>query len=286
MYRALITLILLLLLSPISVDASQHEEIQRRIEVLEREIKAVRTLLNNMNSPQSISARSYLAVDLSSGSVLAQKNSNLPLPIASVTKLMSSIVARENIRSGSTVTLTPTMLRSYGSSPTLFAGLNISTENLLKASLIQSTNDAAESLAYTIGRSNFISRMNYKAAEIGMNDTKFHDPHGLSPQNTSTASDLALMMAYIRKNHPDILRITKENDFWMKDPQGNDLKFINLNNFYPLSSFIGGKSGYLPQALNTMASVFNVNGKPVALIVLNSSNSQADTFNILKRVDD
>ncbi len=95
-----------------------------------------------------------------------------------------------------------------------------------------------------MGRGSFVALMNQKAKEIGMNNTIFYDAHGLNPANKSTAQDLAKMISYVHEHHPELLTITRNNDFWLPDPRGRLLKFQNTNNFYPLSSFVGGKTGF------------------------------------------
>jgi len=197
---------------------------------------------------------------------------------------MNSVIAVENIELKQTITLNEEMLKPIGYSPSLFKGLKVSAENLLKASLIQSTNDAAQSLAYFLEEGKFLDLMNKKAKELNMANTSYCDPHGLNPLNQSTASDLAKLLAYIYKNHPEILTITKDNNFWLPNQLGRLLKFANLNNFYNFPEFIGGKSGYLPEAKQTFASLFNINGKPVAIVVLYSKNYKTDTSKILELV--
>jgi len=256
----------------------------QQIEILKQEISLLQMLLANSRLQQGILAQSYMAVDISDNSSLLQKNSDKPYPVASITKLMNAVVALENINSGQTITLTEKMLEPFGQSPSLFTGLNISLENLLKASLIQSANDASEALSYFLGKERFLSLMNQKAKEIGMINTAFYDVHGLNPANYSTAADLAKLLAYVNKNHPEILSITRTNDFWLPDSAGSLLKFQNVNNFYPLPSFAGGKTGYLPESKQTLASIFNVNGKKVAIILLYSSNRQADVFAIFRQL--
>jgi D-alanyl-D-alanine carboxypeptidase len=204
-----------------------------------------------------------------------QKNADQKRIIASVTKLMSAVVAKEHISQSQTITLTPQMLTPEGYSPALFAGLIISRDNLLKASLVQSTNDAAESLTYFLGKETFLSLMSQKTKELGMEHTLFYDAHGLSPQNTSTASDLAKLVAYIHKQHPEILAMTKENNFQLPGSAGTLFTFQNLNSFSAYPEFVGGKVGWLPEAQQTFASVFQVNGKPVTVIVLGSKDRKA-----------
>ena len=275
------------LIVPKPVEALTQAEkalLLQQIEILRYEVQLLQSLLLNLQLKQEISAGSYLAVNLSDNSTILEKNANQPYPIASITKLMSALVTSEHIKKNQTITLTEKMLEPLGHSPTLFLGLNISAENLLKASLIQSTNDACESLAYFLGKEKFLDQMNQKAKELGMKNTVFSDVHGLSPTNRSTAADLAKLISYIYKEHPEILHLTRDNNFWLPDSTGRLLKFQNVNNFYPLPEFIGGKTGYLPQAKQTLASVFLVNKKPISIILLYSDNRQADIFTILNRL--
>lgn len=176
------------------------------------------------------------------------------------------------------------MLKPLGYSPSLYLGLNVSAENLLKAMVIQSINDAAEVLTFFVGKQKFLKLMTKKAQELDMENTVFYDVHGLNPKNTSTASDLARLLAYVYKKRSEILSTTKENNFWLPDKTGTMLKFRNMNNFYPLSNFVGGKTGYLPQTKQTFAGIFKIKNQPIAVVVLHSANRQADVFVILKRL--
>jgi D-alanyl-D-alanine carboxypeptidase len=283
-FKVLLLLVLSVLFFSLPVKAQVSlDYLYRQIVSLEWDISLLQSLVANLES-QKIFSPSYLAVDLSNGNILLEKNSGKVYPIASVTKLMSAVVALENIDTKKEIVLTEKMLEPYGHSPCLFAGLKISAENLIKASLVQSVNDASEALTYFIGREKFLSLMNLKAKEIEMTNTFFNDPHGLSLNNVSTASDLVKLLDYIFKNHPEILAISKNNNFWLTDENGSLLKFRNVNNFYLLPDFIGGKTGYLPEAGQTLASIFEKKGFPIAIIVLDSSNRQADAFAILKQV--
>ncbi|UMX47417.1 MAG: serine hydrolase [Candidatus Nealsonbacteria bacterium DGGOD1a] len=256
----------------------------QRIQVLKQEIYNAKMLIVSAKSKKPNTAQAYLAMDLTNGAALMVKNPDKAYPIASTAKLMTAVIASENIDSEKTIALTKDMLSPEGSSPAIFAGLNISAKNLLQASLIQSTNDAAESLSYFIGREKFLALMNQKAKEIGMARTFFADVHGLDKQNLSTARDMAKLLTYIRKNNPKILEATKNNNFWLPDAQGKLLRFMNLNNFYGLPEFAGGKSGYSPEARQTFAGIFNINNKPIAIVLLRSTDFQSDTFKIIERL--
>ncbi len=266
------------------VEASVQTERDRliqQIQILQKEIQRVKALISKFKLEKEITAESYLAVNLSDNSVVFKKNIDQLYPIASITKLMGAVVAFENIDTNQTITLTEKMLEPLGYSPSLFLGLNVSAKNLLRAGLIQSTNDAVESLTYFLEEGEFLALMNQKAKELDMVNTFFYDSHGLNPSNRSTAPDIARLLTYIYENHPEILSITKDNNFWLPDPTGRLLKFKNVNNFYQIPEFIGGKSGYLPKAKQTMASLFNLNEEPIAIILLYSKNRRTDILKIL-----
>ena len=266
------------------VEASVQTERDRliqQIQILQKEIQRLKALISKFKLEKEVTAESYLVVNLSDNSVVFKKNVDRLYPIASITKLMSAVVAFENIDINQTITLTEKMLEPLGYSPSLFLGLNVSAKNLLRASLIQSTNDAAESLTYFLEKEKFLALMNEKAKELDMANTFFYDSYGLNPSNRSTAPDIAKLLTYIYENHPEILSITKDNNFWLPDPTERLLKFKNVHNFYQIPEFIGGKSGYLPEARQTSASLFNLNEEPIAIILLYSKNRQADTLKIL-----
>lgn len=265
-------------------EQDTKEKLLRQVEILKREISVLQSLLLNFQLRQDISASSYIALNLSNGSVVLEKNSFSPYSMASITKLMTAVVAIENISKEQKIVLAEEMLRPFGHSPVLYEGLSVSSENLIKATLIQSSNDAAEALVYSLGKQKFLELMNQKAKELKMENTVYYDAHGLSPKNRSTSSDIAKLLKYIYKNHPDILAVTKENNFWLPDPSGTQLKFQNVNNFYYLPYFVGGKTGYILESRQTLASVFKVNRDPVAIVVLNSGNRQADVFSILRKI--
>ncbi len=287
LFLILLPVLFTITLIPQTVEAREtwnRERIEQQIEIIKQEISVMRSLLANINSQGPISASSYLVIDLNNNSVILERNSQTQHSIASITKLMSAVVARENINEEETIVLSREMLKPYGYSPAIFLGREISANDLLKASMIQSTNDAAEALAHFRGRDVFISLMNEKAKELEMNNTVFMDSHGLNYGNRSTARDLSKLISYVNKEHPDILTISRYNDFWLEGEDGKMLKFRNMNNFYPLSSFIGGKNGYLPQAGQTSLTLFNIEGKLINITVLGSNNRQRDVFSLINKI--
>lgn len=267
-----------------ALTSVQRNSLLQQIEILQSEIRLLRSLLRNMQLEQEITATSYLVINITDNSVVLGKNVNQIHSIASLTKLMNAIIAKEYIKMNESMVLTEEMLLPFGHSPALYLGLRITAQNLLKASIIQSTNDSAESLANFLVKNKFLDLMNQKTKELEMKNTIFYDVHGLSLENQSTANDLSKLITYIYKEHPDILEITRNNDFWLPDRNGRLLHFRNLNEFYFLENFIGGKTGFLPQAKETFAGIFRVNEKSFAIILLHSDNRQADIFNLLRQL--
>jgi len=268
-----------------AINQTETERLTQQIEILMQQANLLRALISNLQSQQEITALSYLAVRISDNAVVLNKNPDQPYSIASVTKLMTAAIALENIKADQTIKLTEEMLKPLGSSPALYPGADVSAGNLIKAILIQSTNDAAEALSYFLGKEKFLNLMNQKAKQLEMTSTVFYDVSGLNPANRSSATDLAKLLTYIYINHKEILTISKSNDFWLPDKNNKLVKFKNVDYLYPLSAFVGGKTGYLTEAKQTLASIFNVNGKPIAIIVLYSSNYQADALAIIKKLN-
>jgi D-alanyl-D-alanine carboxypeptidase len=181
--------------------------------LLIKKINDFRWKIQKTDIQKKISATSYNVIDLSEDSVILRKNSENIYPIASITKLMSAVVTLENIDPEKEIVLTSEMLLPYGCSPAIHLGKAISAKNLLKAALIQSTNDAVESLTHFLNKGEFVSLMNEKAKELNMNNAFYYDAHGLSYSNRASAADITKLILYIKENHPAILEMTKEENF-------------------------------------------------------------------------
>ncbi len=231
---------------------------------------------------EEISAGAYLVVDVISQKTILEKDSQKQYSIASVVKLMNAVVTLEHVSKKTTVRLTKAMLKPEGHSPSLFLNSKISVGNLLKASLTQSVNDASQALSYAVGIGRFVNLMNKKAKALNMQQTVYYDAHGLNSKNKSTAADLAKLLTHIYQKRPEILEVTKDDNFWLPNAEGRLLKFKNVNDFYSMPNFIGGKTGYLVEAKKTMASVFSINGKPVIVVVLYSDNAKMDTLKLVE----
>jgi D-alanyl-D-alanine carboxypeptidase len=247
------------------------------------------------NNPQGISGASYIAGDLNNNFIFLGKNSDQSLPIASLTKLMTALVATEYINLDTTTTV-PKEAIVYTSKPRLIPGEKVTIYQLLFPLLMESSNEAAETIARDYGRDDFIKRMNDKATSIGMTDTKFVDPSGAGAGNTSTAQDLFTLAKYIYNNRSFILDITSGQ---IKDSAYGTDPFSNIENFNGFTDdprFVGGKVGKTSAAKETQLSIFNVpimtddttstasTTRPIILITLGSDDSTTDISNMLNYV--
>lgn len=261
--------------------SAQTADPQARIQSLQQEIQRLSQLIANLRLVKEINAKSYLVINLSDSSIILEKEKDQKQIPASTTKLMTAVVAIENLDLDQRITLNQEMLLPLGWSPALYLGLSISAKNLLKASLIQSANDAAYALTFFVEKSEFLNLMNQKAKDLAMSDTVFFDSTGLSPNSKTTAQDIAKLLSYIYQSHPEILETTKNNDFWLPGYDGRMLKFKNINRFYEIPEFVGGKTGYLKKAGETLASIFRIKEKPLTIILFSSKDRQADVIKIL-----
>lgn len=233
----------------------------------------------------NILVSSYLSADLRNDHVFANMETSKELPIASITKLMTALITTEYLNLDGMATI-PKEAIIFTSKPRFEAGESYKIYQLLFPLLMESSNEAAEAIARYYGRQNFIDRMNAKATSIGMSHTKFTDPSGASASNVSTAEDLFKLAKYVYNNRSFIFNITSGK---IKSSAYGTDGFLDLENFNYFTSnqyFFGGKNGKTIAAGETNLSVFElpVNGgtRPVALIILGSTNAQADGAKILE----
>lgn len=186
-----------------------------------------------------LAAKSYVLMDYDSGKIIVEHNADMPVPPASLTKMMTSYVVSAEIAEGN-LKLTDMVHISnnaWAQNP-LFAGssltwievnTDVSVENLLKGVIIQSGNDASVALAEHIAGSEdvFADLMNQHAAKLGMINTNFENSNGLPAEgHSSTAKDLALLTAAMIRNFPDEYAYYKEKWFTfngIKQPNRNSL---------------------------------------------------------------
>ncbi|MBQ8718554.1 MAG: D-alanyl-D-alanine carboxypeptidase, partial [Clostridia bacterium] len=157
----------------------------------------------------ALSAQAALLLDAESGTVLYERNAHTRLPMASTTKIMTALVVAEHLEPSAMVCIDARAVGIEGSSIYLYEGEWLSVEQLLLGLLLESANDAAVALAITVCDSveEFAALMNQKAADLGLKDTHFDNPHGLDhEQHYTTAYELGLIAA-AALSHPMLRKI-------------------------------------------------------------------------------
>ena len=233
------------------------------------------------------SAKQAILMDVNSGQVLFKKNENEKISPASITKVMTSIIAFDLIKSGELklnekflVSNKAWRMAKQGySSMFIVPNDRITVLNLLKGIIIASGNDACIALAEGIAGSEaaFASMMNDKAKSIGMTNTNFSNSSGIySKDNYSTVSDIALMSVYLIKEFPELYKMYSERTFTWDRTGGNPITQSNRNSLlYKNSKVDGIKTGHLNDSGYSLAATMLVNNRRI-LSVVSGTNSQKE----------
>jgi len=216
--------------------------------------------------------------------VLLSKNPEDVLPIASLTKLMTAMIAFKNYDLLDQIRISKMAAKqedvpNYGN---LKEGEVFSVKKLLNLLLVYSSNDAAYALAEKMGIENFVEKMNQKAREIGMEKTAFFNPTGLrdGDLNLSTVNDLLKMVRYILKEKPEIFEMTKEKGVY---EASNSIFDIILPEGKEL---VGGKTGYLPEAGGCMIYIFKDESGTLFLNIVLGTNKVEERVNQTQKLVD
>jgi D-alanyl-D-alanine endopeptidase (penicillin-binding protein 7) len=222
----------------------------------------------------ALKSSSALVLDQASGEVLFGKNPNAVLPIASITKLMTSMVVLDaSLDPNELITVTEDdvdWLR--GSSSRLPVGATLTRDQMLRLALMASENRAAAALsrAYPGGRPGFVAAMNEKARSLGLSGTRFSDPTGLSSANVSTAEDLATMVAAAHTYAP----IREYSTTAGLDMQlgRRMVAFHNTNRLVAASGWDIGlsKTGFINEAGRCLVMQAQMAGRAVIIVLLDS----------------
>ena len=277
-----------------NINFSRHKEITQggpSLSDIFKENKSVyfldykKSYKINDNAPiPYLTAQNYLVGDLESGEIIFSKNKNKVLPIASISKLVTAITADEAIGLSKEVRVSNRAVSTYGEQGDLKVGEIYKINEIFYPLLLESSNDAAEVIAESIGRDVFMGKVNEKMREIKMYNSHFNDPSGLSPQNVSTVSDLFKLIQYIDKYRNYIFKITKTKRYKLgKKVWFNNSKFRSDGDYY------GGKNGYTDIAQKTQIAIFNIsfngNVRKIAFIILKTDDIEGDIYGLKKYVE-
>lgn len=231
----------------------------------------------------SFSAESAVLIDGNSKEILFEKNANEKMPMASTTKIMTAIVTLENASLSHTFTVDERAVGTEGSSAYLQKGDRLTVESALYALLLQSANDAANALAFEVSGSieDFATLMNEKAKELGLSDTSFKNPSGLSEEgHCTTARELAVLSAYCLENE-DFYKIVSTKTATVKIGE-NDRTFVNHNKLLSLyEGAVGVKTGFTKESGRCLVGAAERNGIRLISVTLNASSDWNDHKSML-----
>ena len=224
----------------------------------------------------NVSAKnSSIVIDEKTGRILYQNNAYEKKLIASTTKIMTAILAIENLDLNKKIEIGKEVLDSYGTNIYIEVGEKISVIDLLYGLMLRSGNDAAMSLAVAVSgtEKEFVMLMNEKARQIGMNNTTFENAHGLDEktQNYSTAYDMALLMKYAN-NNKIFIEISNTNKYKTSSSKKTYLWYNRNKLLNEYKYCTGGKNGYTPSAGKTLVSTAKKDNHKLIAVSLNDSN--------------
>jgi D-alanyl-D-alanine carboxypeptidase (penicillin-binding protein 5/6) len=232
----------------------------------------------------AVDARAYwLGVN---GQVLAQQAADQSVPPASLTKLMTALLAVEHGRLDGTVRISRRASRETGTRLGIRAGDRMLAAQLLAAALIRSANDACRALAEHVAGSEarFVARMNARARELGMKRTRFRNACGHDhPDHRSTAGDLARLAEAALSRH-EIAAVTAQVEAVIHDQGGKIYPVENTNALlgrYP--GVIGGKTGYTPKAGKCVIALAERGNRRVLLVLLGAPDRWWTAAGLLDR---
>lgn len=224
-----------------------------------------------------LESSSAIVIDAETGKTLYAKNSDQVRPIASITKLMTAMVALDaNLALDETLTISDgdvDHLKHTGSRLPL--GTKLSRYEMLRLALMSSENRAASALSrhYPGGKPAFIQAMNQKARALGMNNTSFTDSTGLTPRNVSTAEDLAKMVE--AASHYDLIHkfTTTEGRKVAVRPRSAPLQYLNSNLLVRKGQWDieVSKTGYINEAGRCLVMKADVGHRPAVMVLLDSN---------------
>ena len=262
-------------------------------KIFEEELKKTEITRERRERLANLDIQTRAAISLevdSSGqeTILFEKNSGEPLPIASLTKLMTALVVfglSGTYDPSQLITITKEAISQDGQSKygDLRIGEKLSVDALLHIMLIESSNDAAFAFTQPIGEEGFVNLMNIYGKNLGLLSTIFVNPTGLEPDNPaeqgnlSSAKNLAELAEYLLKNYPQIFQITSQKSYNILKPDGSLHHFIpqNTNELLgEIHGIIGGKTGWSPQALGCL------------LLILKDPENNGYFINVVLGADD
>ena len=232
-----------------------------------------------------VSAKTFAVYEPNSRILIAGKNAHLRFTPASASKIMTALIALEQYQPD-TILKAGDMSVIGGSKMKLFTGEEMTVENLLYGMMLPSGNDAAIVLAqnYPSGQTAFVARMNQKAAELKLTNTRFLDPAGYEDENYTTAFDLVRLASFAFQN-PLFRQIVGTKSTVVYDVTGKfPHKLENLNELLDIPGVVGVKTGFTDEAGGVLVTAIEKDGKTYFIAVLRSIDRFADTRSVINSI--
>lgn len=238
---------------------------------------SLQTLTASVSAPGTPTAKAWAIFDPKTGAILSGVQSEKSYPIASVTKLFIAETALRSSEKNTAFTITYADLATEGRAGKLVYGETVTPYSLLFPLLIESSNDAGEAIKRFLGKE-YDTSIHEIEDQLLLTQTHIVDGSGLSPQNTSSAHDLAILYTYIKKTHPHILDITQLGTYI-----GPRTGYVNNDPARSLPNFVGGKHGYTPEAGKTFVGSFTLphSNKEIGIVLLGSDDLLHDIEKLL-----
>ncbi len=235
----------------------------------------------NLPAPE-ITAASVFVMDMDSGVVLFAKNPNRPQPPASVTKIMTALVAMDHYDDGSVLTVINGD-KSLGNTADLVNGDQMVFHDLLYALLVPSGNDAAVTLAenYPGGYAKFVDKMNQKVDDLNLHNTHFSNVSGVEGGNHySTTYDMAMIALEALKRSTFRL-VVSTKDIVITSTKGHRYPLENTNKLLGKPGILGVKTGWTPEAGECLITYAQRNGHSVIISLFGSQDRFGETEKLL-----
>lgn len=236
----------------------------------------------------AVGASSYIVMDQDSKRVLEGSNINKESLIASISKIMTCIVALENGNFDKTVKIDDSILKAYGSGIYIEVGEELTLDDLLYGLMLRSGNDAALAIAKAVAGDvkSFVFLMNEQAKKIGMENTSFVNPSGLEENdgnaNKSTTYDMALLMRYAMQNNY-FRKIVATKDIVVKSSY-KTYSWHNKNKLLSMYEYCtGGKTGFTKKAHRTLVTTASKDNKNLIVVTFNDGNDFVDHKNLYEK---
>ncbi len=240
-------------------------------------------LLPNTVLAVETSAQSAILMDIDSNRILYAKNIHEVRSVASISKIMTAVLAVESGKLDDIVVVGEEIKKSYGSAIYIQVGEEITLRDLVYGLMLRSGNDASYAIAEYLWKDKFVDKMNEKAKEIGMLETTFHNPNGLDEEegNYSSAYDMAILTSYAMSL--DEYKTIVGTKFHKVKTNKNSYYWVNKHKLlFQYEYMTGGKTGFTRKAKRTLVSTASKDNLNLVTVTLNDGNDFLDHKNLFE----